>query len=94
MKYSISKDAEGIDISVKNVKNNKDRLLAAFQECQEGRCSCPTSEYTKLESLEVALDDQGLRLRLTPKNGLQIDTSEIERCLLYTSERVEEETGD
>lgn len=94
MKYSISKNAKGVDIAVEDFKNKKDKLLEAFQECQEGRCSCPTEEYEKLESLEVEHDDQNIRLRLRPKDGSTIDTSEIEKCLQYTSGRVEEDGGN
>jgi hypothetical protein len=92
MKYSIRENVEGIDISVEDLKNKKAKMLEAFQECQEGRCSCPTEEYRKLESLEVEHDDGNIRLHLTPKAGITIDTAEIARCLQYTSGRVEEES--
>lgn len=88
MKYKIDEKETGIDISVTDAMNDKQKLLDAFRECQEGRCSCPTNEYKKLASLEVAHDETGIKLRLKSKEGEVIDKSEIERCMAYTSERV------
>ena len=34
-------------------EGNKEKLLEAFQECSEGRCSCPTQEYEKVEKLDI-----------------------------------------
>lgn len=90
MKYKIDKKDNGIDISVTDAKDDKQKLLEAFRECQEGRCSCPTDEYRKLASLEVAQDEAGIQLRLKSKDGEVIDKSEIEKCLAYTSERVKD----
>ena len=88
MKYKIDEKETGIDISVTDATDDKQKLLDAFRECQEGRCSCPTDEYKKLASLEVSQDDEGIQLHLKPKDGKVIDKSEIEKCLAYTSERV------
>jgi len=90
MKYKIDERETGIDISVTDAKNDKQKLLEAFRECQEGRCSCPTDEYKKLASLEVAHDDEGIQLRMKSKDGEVINKSEIEKCLAYTSERVKD----
>jgi len=94
MKYTVDENEKGIDISVKDVKNKKEKLLEAFQECQEGRCSCPTEEYKKMESLEVEHDDQNIRLHLKSKLGFNIIKSEIEKCLEYTSKRVGEDSEE
>ena len=91
MKYKIDKNDEGIEICVDDVKRNKDTLLKAFQECQEGRCSCPTEEYKKLESMQIEQREDGIRLRLKSKQGIELDKSEMNRCLEYTKERVNED---
>ncbi len=88
MKYEIKENRSGIDISVADVKGDKQRLLEAFRECQEGRCSCPTAEYKKLDTLEVAQHEAGIELHLKAREGEVIDSSEIEKCLNYTAERV------
>ena len=90
MKYKIDENSSGIDISVTDAKNDKQKLLEAFRECQEGRCSCPTEEYSKLVSLEVAQEGDAIQLRLKAKDGEVIDKSEIEKCLSYTAERVQD----
>ena len=88
MKYKIDKNEEGIEISVDDVKSKKDTLLKAFQECQEGRCSCPTEEYKKLESMQIEHRENSIQLRLKSKQGVKLDESEINKCLAYTKERV------
>ncbi len=91
MKYKVDEKKGGIDITVADVGNDKQKLLEAFRECQEGRCSCPTEEYKKLQSLEVEQGGDGIQLRLKSKPGETIDKSEIEKCLGYTAERVKKE---
>ncbi len=88
MKYKIDEKENGIGISVTDVKGRKDELLEAFRECQEGRCSCPTDEYKKLDSLEIEQNEEGIRLHLKSRRGEKIDKSEIEKCLDHTGERV------
>jgi hypothetical protein len=89
MKREVIKKEDGLEIEVSNVQGKEDQLLEAFQECAEGRCSCPTQEYEKLEELQVEQDAQKITLRLTAKDGQSFDQSEIDRCLDYTEERVE-----
>ena len=91
MKYRIDESKNSIDISVGDVKGDRQKLLEAFRECQEGRCSCPTEEYKKLASLEVEQKAEGIQLRLKSRHGESIDKSEIERCLDYTAERVKKD---
>lgn len=88
MKYKVDENKGGINITVADVGDDKQKLLKAFRECQEGRCSCPTGEYKKLQSLEVEQGGDGIQLHLKPKPGEAIDKSEIEKCLGYTAERV------
>lgn len=89
MKYKIDQNETGIDISVTDASNDKQKLLDAFRVCQEGRCCCPTDEYKKLDSLEVMQDADGIQLRLKSKNGESIDKAEIEKCLAYTAAQVQ-----
>jgi len=89
MKYSIDEKEDGLAISVDDVKDKKEKLLQAFQECQQGRCSCPTEEYKKLDSIEIEHNDETIELRLKSKRGTKINKAEINKCLEYTAERVE-----
>jgi len=88
MKYNIDENDAGIAIRINDVKDQKEKLLQAFQECQEGRCTCPTAEYKKLDSLKIEQGDETIELHLKAKQGVKIDKAEINKCLDYTAERV------
>jgi hypothetical protein len=90
MEAQIKPTDTGIEINVTDLEGKKEQLLEAFQECSEGRCTCPTQEYGKLESLEIADSDDAIQLSLKAKPDQQIDTAEIEKCLEYTKKRVSE----
>ena len=90
MKYKIDEKDNGLDIIVDDIEDKKEKLLSAFQECQEGRCSCPTEEYKKLDSLEIVANDTGIKLHLKTKHGLKINKDEINKCLKFTEDRVTE----
>ena len=90
MKYRIDEKENGLDISIDDIEGKKEKLLNAFQECQEGRCSCPTEEYKKLDSLEIENNDEGIQLHLKIKDGVKINKDEINKCLQFTKERIME----
>ena len=50
MKVKVEATENEVSIEVSETKGNQAKLLEAFQECQEGRCTCPTQEYSKLDS--------------------------------------------
>lgn len=90
MKYDIKENGNNLDINIDDVRDKKEKLLDAFQQCQEGTCSCPTDEYKNLESLEVEEHDGSIKLHLKAKNGGKFNKDEINRCLDYTSKSIEE----
>ncbi len=71
-----------------DLEGKKAELLEAFQECSEGRCTCPTEEYQKVAALEVTEGDDEIQLSIKAIEDEQIDTAEIEKCLDYTKKRV------
>ncbi len=90
MEAKIKPTENGIQIDVTELEGKQDQLLEAFQECSEGRCTCPTQEYQKVESLEVVAGEDAIQLSIKAKDDQQIDTAEIEKCLEYTKKRVSE----
>jgi hypothetical protein len=90
MEAQIKPTEHGIEIDVTDLEGKKDQLLEAFQECSEGRCTCPTNEYQKLEALEVTDSGDAIQLSLKAKPDEQIDTAEIEKCLEYSRKQVAE----
>ncbi len=87
MKSQITKQGFGLDISVEQVGDSQQALLDAFQECQEGRCSCKTSEYEKLEAIDVQPVDDAILIQLRPRSGETIDESAVQDCLEYTLDK-------
>ena len=91
MRYKIETVKNGVDIEVTETEGKHEKLLDAFQECQEGRCTCPTQEYSKLKSLEIETDEDTIRLKLKSKPDEKFDQSEIGKCLEYTKGKVMDE---
>ncbi len=89
MKIRIDQAQHGMDILVGELGDNQQEMLEAFQACQEGRCTCPTDEYKKLESLDIQPGDDSLTLHLTVKAGQTLEPAEIEKCLHHTRDQVE-----
>lgn len=89
----ISSDASVVAIEVTELGGQSERLIDAFAECAEGRCSCPTDEYQKLTSLDVRRGQDEISLRLESKPGTTFDTAEIAHCLEHTLGRSEDPGG-
>lgn len=88
MKYKVESNENEVNIEVTETKGKQKKLLEAFQECQEGRCTCPTQEYSKLASLKIESDEGIIRLKLKSKPNVKFDESEIGKCLEYTKGKV------
>ena len=83
-KYRIAATTSGVAIEIGEVAGRGDALLDAFAGCQEGHCSCPTDEYTKVAGMDVLPGPDRIAIRLRAKPGEQFDTDEIAACLDYT----------
>lgn len=94
MKHKINETESGLDISINVKEEKKKELLEAFQECQEGRCSCPTEEYKNLESLEIKHSNDNIELHLKSKEGSKLNKTEINKCLEYTENRVNQNSDE
>ena len=88
MKYKIKTAEDGLNIKVSEAGDKQEKLLEAFQECQEGRCSCPTDEYTKLDSLQIEKDEGAIHLHLTSKSEQAFNQEEISKCLEYMKGKI------
>ena len=86
--YEITDESPAVSIELTEVAGHQEELLEAFQECQEGICSCPTDEYQNVASMTVAADETRIAIRIEAKPGAKLDVSEIESCLDYTIGRV------
>ena len=88
MKSKITTNKNGIDINITELEGKKEELLEAFQECSEGRCTCPTQEYEKMETLKIVDTEKNIQLSIKSKDNEVIDIKEIEKCLDYTRNKI------
>lgn len=84
MKVSVQGDDQALQISLAEVGDQKAELMQSLQACAEGRCSCPTPEYAKLQSIDVQPGADGVEVTLLAKAGEQIDRAAIDQCLEHT----------
>ena len=84
--YRITPADTGVTVELTGVGDKRPQLLAAFGDCQSGQCSCPTTEYEKVEGMEVAPSGDTIAISLRAKPGTQFDTDQIAACLDYTVE--------
>jgi hypothetical protein len=89
VKRIVKSSPEGLTIEVSEISGQQEQLLAEFQACQEGRCSCPTNEYEKLDSLNIEAASGKVRLSLKAKSGHVLDGSEIQKCLNHTEKKLD-----
>lgn len=83
-RFRIEKTASVVVIELTDVGDKRDALLSAFNECAEGRCSCPTTEYKKVASMQVENGADQIEIELEPKPGSDLYVSEIASCLAQT----------
>lgn len=88
MKRAVRSNPEGLIIEVSEISGQQGQLLAEFRACQEGRCSCPTNEYEKLDSLNIEAASGKVRLSLKAKSGHVLDGSEIQKCLDHAEKKL------
>ena len=88
MKYKVNSADDVVNIEITEAEGKQEKLLQAFQECREGRCTCPTQEYSKLDSLEIETGENKINLKLKSKPDVKFDDSEISKCLEYTKRKV------
>ncbi len=82
--YEISPNSAGLAIELADVGKQEEQLLAAFAQCQQGQCSCPTDEYQKVESMDLTSGEGDILIQLRPKEGTSFDISQLTACLDYT----------
>lgn len=85
---TVSGNSEKLQIAIGNAGGKHASLAKALQECAEGRCTCPTSQYERLQSVDIAQDPNHVYVTLTAKSGEAIDRSAIDKCLEYTLAQV------
>jgi hypothetical protein len=88
MKYSVEGDGADVKITVGEVGSKRAELIKELNECAEGRCSYPTAQYSKVVSMQIALEKDQLSITLKAKPGEKIDRGGINKCLEHTTQKV------
>ena len=90
-KFNVSEARSRLHIKIDETGKDQAAVLGALKECAEGRCTCPTSQYEKLQSVDIAPGKDSIDIVLTPRAGETIDRQAIDKCLQYTSGKVQRE---
>ena len=88
MKKSIKKKDNSLEIKISEVDSDQGSLLSNFQLCQQGKCDCPTDEYSKLENLDIESSENQIILNLKPKSGQSFNKNEVEKCVNFVIDKV------
>lgn len=89
MDFDIKSTEQGLQINAKVTPERAQKLMEEFAKCANGTCSCQTTEYEKLDSMQVSQTDDGLTMDLKAKSGESFDTREVSQCLTHTAAQVE-----
>lgn len=82
--YQLESMPEVLTIVVHAEGRNIRQILSRFEDCKNGRCSCPTEEYKKLEKMDMNVQDNQITLKLKPRVNTIFDIDEIKKCLEFT----------
>jgi hypothetical protein len=88
MKYTIKGKPESLEIKVEQLGDKQQKVLESLQDCAEGKCDCPTSQYDKLDSIQISPGVDSVSIELKAKTGETIKQSYIQKCLEYTARQV------
>jgi hypothetical protein len=88
MRYDITEQDRDVEIHLHDAAGRTSELLGSMQDCQQGRCGCPTDQYDRLAGMDVEATDDEVTVRLQPKTGERFDTDELRACLDYTIEHI------
>lgn len=88
MKHTLERTQSGLRITARVATDKQSALLAEFNKCASGTCSCPTPQYGKLQAIDVQAQPGVVSVELTAKAGEIIDAQDIERCLEHTAKQV------
>lgn len=89
MKYSVDQNGDGLRVNAAVPAEQQVKLLEEFGKCAAGTCSCPSTQYEKLASIDVKQTADGVSVDLKAKLGEVIDGDDIKKCLDFTAGLVE-----
>lgn len=88
MDYKITEQQDGLHIDADVPPEAQQKLMVELAKCASGTCSCPSTQYDKMEKIDVVPGKGGVSIDLKAKSGETIDRADIERCLEHTAKLV------
>jgi hypothetical protein len=85
VKHTIETTREGLRITASPGPEKQQALVEELAKCAAGTCSCPTPQYSKVQSIDVSAQATGVTVDLKVKPGEDIDVADIETCLEHTA---------
>lgn len=82
--YEIVKEDKNVEINIKTNDYDKEKLLEYFNNCKDGKCTCPTEEYYKIETMNINENNGYLNISLNPKIDEELNVDELSECVNYT----------
>lgn len=83
MKLSIEACDGGCVVRIDGVQGQEEALLGAIKLCRQSAWACQSGECLNVESISEKVDERGLCLTLTPREGAKVSPSGIASCLRY-----------
>lgn len=88
MEFDVKHSPQGLEIKAQATPEEARKMMGEFAKCANGTCSCKTSEYDKLESMQVSETESGLILALKARAGQKLDIGCVEECLDHTAKQI------
>jgi len=86
--FKISGNGSELHVGIDQLGGKQSDVLRALQECAEGRCTCPTPQYGKLDSVTIVPGAGRIAIALKARPGETIDRQAIDKCLEHTAHRL------
>lgn len=88
MKYRVDPTGDGLEIKASVAPEQRAKLLEELGKCTSGTCSCPSTQYDKLASINVSQGTAGVSVELKAKPGESLDIEDVKRCLDHTANQL------
>lgn len=88
MPHSIESTNAGLHINVSADLAKQPAVLEAFAKCAAGACACPTSQFDKVQSVEIKPQQTGVTVDLGVRPDQTIALADVERRWAHMAQQV------
>ena len=69
MKYAAKGKLDRLRIEIEQLGDKQPKVLESLQACAEGRCSYPTSQYERIDSIQISSRAGSVSIELKAKKA-------------------------